>query len=239
VVWHCFRCGSKGASRVGGDTRESFLSRRTEALRTPLEWSTLAEHIWRRTHALKGTFGEVYLRHRGCLLPPSDSHLRYLPPNGHYPPSLCAAVTDATTGKPLSLHFTRLAPEGRGKAGTEQDKLLLKGHRKAGGVIRLWSNDSVATGLAIAESIETALASAHAYTPVWAAIDAGNITGFKVLPGIECLTIYADHDDAGQIAAQTCSQRWANAGREVFIVTPKRPGTDVADLISQPLDVRQ
>ena len=33
--------------------------------------------------------------------------------------------------------------------------MLCKGHRKAGGVIRLWPDDEVTDGLAVAEGIET------------------------------------------------------------------------------------
>jgi phage/plasmid primase-like uncharacterized protein len=145
---------------------------------------------------------------------------------------LCGRVTDARTGQPISLHFTRLRPDGRGKAGTDLDKLLLGGHRKAGGVVRLWSNEAVTTGLAIAEGVETALAAAHVFMPVWAAIDAGNLEAFPVLPGVESLMIFADNDESGrgQRAARACAQRWADAGREAYIVTALETGADMADL---------
>jgi hypothetical protein len=145
---------------------------------------------------------------------------------------MLARITDAVTGEPISLHFTRLAADGRGKAGTDRDKLLLKGHRKAGGVIRLWSDDDVTHGLAIAEGIESALAAAHVFTPVWACVDAGNLAAFDVLPGVECLTIFADHDEVGLKAAKASGQRWADAGREVHLVTPVKPGLDCADLVA-------
>ena len=205
---------------------------RTTAVAEPLEWSSLAENIWRRTQGLRGTIGETYLQHRGCALPPRDSHLRFLPGDGRHPPSLCAAVTDATTGKPISLHFTRLAPDGRGKAGTDRDKLLLRGHRKVGGCVQLWPGECVAAGLAVAEGIETALAAAHAFSPVWAAIDAGNLAAFPVLPGIEVLTILADRDETGLRAAALCARRWADAGQEARIATPDTDGEDSADLVA-------
>ena len=227
TVAHCFRCGLRGSSH----SRDSYVPRRTPPAPPPLEWSDLAEHIWRLTQNIRGTLGETYLQHRGCAMPPRDSHLRYLPPDDQHPPTLCAAVTDAITAKPLSLHRTRLAPDGRGKAGTDADRLLLKGHRKQGGVIRLWPDDAVHGGLAIAEGIETALAAAHVYAPVWAAIDAGNLASFPVLAGIEALTVIADHDDVGQRAAEACAKRWDAAGREVYIVTPTEAGADVADVV--------
>ncbi|MBX5459743.1 MAG: PriCT-2 domain-containing protein [Steroidobacteraceae bacterium] len=205
-------------------------ARTAEVIRDKLEWSERAQSIWRRTLPLAGSLGERYLRSRGCVLPPADGDLRYLPPSGDYPPSLCARVTDALTAKPISLHFTRLRPDGCGKAGTNRDKLLLAGHRKRGGVIRLWPNEAVTYGLGVAEGIETALAAARLYTPVWACIDAGNLATLPVLPGIECLAIYADHDDAGTRAAQECARRWKAADREVVIYRPRMRGEDIADL---------
>jgi len=100
-------------------------------------------------------------------------------------------------------------------------------------VIRLWPDESVTRGLAISEGIETALAAAHGSSPVWAAIDAGNLGAFPLLDGIESLTIIADHDDAGLSAANNCARRWANAGREVRVATPRIAGMDAADLVAE------
>jgi hypothetical protein len=186
--------------------------------------------IWARSQPLRGTLGQTYLEHRRCLLPPADGDLRYLPASGKYPPTLCALVTDAITAAPLTLHFTRLARDGRGKAGTDQDKLLLAGHAKAGGVIRLWPNLDVRYGLGIAEGIETALCAAHAYTPVWAMVDAGNMAKFPLLDGIETLVIFADNDPAGLAAARACGTRWGRAGREALLVVPNQG--DMADVVA-------
>ena len=228
VVEFCHRCGYTKA--------ENFERRPLEPVRSalksaePLKWSDKAELIWRRTKPLRGTLGQTYLEHRGCTLPPGDSDLRYLEPTGRHPPTLCAKITDAVTNAPLSLHFTRLASDGRGKAGTEQDKLLLSGHRKRDGVVRLWPNEAVTCGLAIAEGLESALAASHLHTPVWAAIDASNLAQFPVLAGVDALTIFADHDNIGIIAAKACARRWHSAGREVRIRAPRVFGTDAADV---------
>ena len=231
IVEFCHRCGYTKA--------ENFERRPLEPIRptmpksdAPLEWSERADGIWRRTVPLRGTLGHTYLKHRGCLLPPPDSDLRFLPPTDRHPPTLCARVTNAETNAPQTLHFTRLASDGHGKAGTEQDKLLLGGHRKRGGVIRLWVDEAVTTGLALAEGIESALAAAHLFTPVWAAIDASNLAQFPVLHGVEALTIFADHDNVGLNAARTCARRWADAGREANLVIPNQTGKDVADVVT-------
>ena len=229
TVAYCHRCGY---TECQNQDRPHLEPVRTTTSDKPLDWSEKAEAIWRKTLPLKGSIGQTYLEHRGCMLPPADSHLRFLAASGKYSPSLCAAVTDARSGKPTSLHFTRLAADGRGKAGTEQDKLLLAGHRKKGGVIRLWPDEAVTYGLAIAEGIESALAAAHFHTPTWAAIDASNLAGFPVLNGIESLVIYADHDDVGLGAAKICARRWRESGREIRVRRPRTKGWDIADVLA-------
>ena len=228
TVAYCHRCGY--VEYTAAERHEIRAPIRTTARSEPLDWSSRAESIWRRTQGLRDSLGERYLQHRGCVLPPRDSHLRYLPSTDKHPPSLCACITDVLSGKPISLHFTRLAVDGRGKAGTDRDKQLLAGHRKKCGCIRLWPDEAVTHGLAIAEGIETALAAAHAFAPMWAAIDAGNLESFPVLAGIETLTIFADHDERGIEAARECARRWGHADRAVRVRVPKNEGDDAADV---------
>ena len=228
TVEFCHRCGF---TRAENFERRPNVTPAPSRPAEPLEWSERAESIWRRTLPLHRTVGQTYLEHRGCVLPPQDSDLRFLPGSDKYPPSLCARVTNAETNAPLSLHFTRLASDGCGKAGTEQDKLLLGGHKKKGGVIRLWPDECVTYGLALAEGVETALVSARAFTPIWATVDAGNMAAFPVLSGIDCLAVYADHDQAGMRAAIQCAQRWNKAGREVAVYRSPVAGEDVADIL--------
>jgi hypothetical protein len=186
-----------------------------------------------------GSPAAAYLRARGCPLPPND--VRWHPalrhPGGHVGPCLVALVTDVVTAKPISLHRTWLKADGSGKAEVDRPRLLLKGHRKAGGVVRLWPDEEVTLGLAVAEGIETALALAHGFGLAWACIDAGNLAHLLVLEGIESLTIAADHDppdrrgiQRGIQAAQACADRWAAAGREVRVILPEGKGADFADV---------
>ena len=229
TVEFCHRCGFTRAANFDRRPLESIRSTPPKSAE-PLEWSDRAEAIWRRTKPLRGTVGQTYLEYRGCMLPPADSDLRFLEQTDRHPPTLCARVTNAQTNRPLTLHFTRLATDGRGKAGTEQDKLLLGGHRKKGGVVRLWPDECVTYGLGIAEGIESALGAAHLFTPVWAAIDASNLAAFPIVSGIDALTIFADHDDVGIGAAKLCARRWRDMGREVRIRMPRAKGADAADV---------
>ena len=230
TVSHCFRCGYASANNTERPHIDPVRSTPPKSAE-PLGWSDKAEAIWRRTKPLRGTVGETYLLYRGCMLPPPDSDLRFLEQTDRHPPTLCARVTNAQTNRPQTLHFTRLASDGCGKAGTEQDKLLLGGHKKKGGVIRLWPDECVTYGLALAEGVETALVSARAFTPIWATVDAGNMAAFPVLSGIDCLAVYADHDQAGMRAAIQCAQRWNKAGREVAVYRSPVAGEDVADIL--------
>lgn len=197
-----------------------------------LRWSDTAQHIWNKSQPLTGRdVASRYLGYRGCRLPESGD-LRWLPAVERHPyPSMAARITDAVTREPLTLHFTRLAHDGHGKAPVEPAKLLLRGHRKAGGVVRLWSDDAVTHGLALAEGIETALAVARAFTPVWCCVDGGNLAAFPVLPGIEALSIAVDndHSGAGRRYALACAKRWHAAGREVTLYEPPVHG-DWADV---------
>ena len=165
--------------------------------------------------------GRAYLEARQCALPPTDGDLRFDPaarhPGGHAGPCLVALVTDVEGGAPISLHRTWINSDGT-KADVDPPRMLLGGHRKAGGVIRLWPDEALTQGLAIAEGIETALSLARVFQPAWALIDAGNLAKLPVLSGVDALTVAVDDDAAGVHAAHACAERWAAADRDVTLV---------------------
>lgn len=228
-VWHCFRCEWSGSWR--GQKPAKRLPAASVRQEKHLRLTSHYAAFWRDLQPIAGT-GEQYLTARQCALPPSDGHLRGLEtlrhPTGHVGPALVALVTDAITRAPLTLHRTWIRADGN-KADVDPPRLLLGKHRKQGGVIRLWPDEAVTTGLAIAEGIETALSVARAFTPVWSTIDAGNMAAFSVLDGIESLLIVADNDAAGIRAAEQCAERWYRAGREVRIAKSPVPGEDLND----------
>ena len=204
----------------------------------PLRWSPRAESLWRACRPLAGTVGAAYLNHRGCALPSSDE-VRFHAGLDHWPtrtvwPALVSRVTDFATCEALSLHMTFIAADGSGKAPIEKPKLLLPGHQKAGGVIRLVDDVGITLGLGLGEGLETTLAvTAAGWSPVWASIDAGNLAGLPVLAGIETLTIFTDHDEAGTKAAQTLAARWRSARHEVRVCTPPGQGQDWNDCLHE------
>ncbi len=174
----------------------------------------------------------AYLQGRACVVPPEDGDLLFVPDLrvfGFAGPALVGKMTLASDARVLrGLHLTWLEPDGSGWRRRERRYLA----PKQGCVVRLWPDEAITRGLAIAEGVESALALAHAYMPGWACMDAGNLTAFPVLTGIESLLIAADNDESGtgQRAAQACAERWAAAGREVAIVAAPEVGADINDL---------
>lgn len=192
--------------------------------------SQLREHvaaILRRAEPIKGTLAERYLIGRGlepAIIDPVA--LRFMPGTEKHPPSMVALITDfRDAAAVLGLQFTSLNPDG-----TKQSRVFMKGTKPKGGVIRLIEDAEVTTELGLAEGTETGLAVMTAYRragrmvgSTWAALSAGNLARLPVLDGLERLYVYADNDASGtgQRAAEGLAQRWHDAGRDVFIATPK------------------
>lgn len=233
-VGHCFRCGHVETWHDGRVRRVPGKAPAAPVAASKRE--TLSEYgrdLWNGARPLSGA-ALAYLEARACVIPPVDGALRWHPALRHPPsglelPALLALVTHAETGEPMTLHRTWVQADGT-KAPLDPPRLLLGGHRKAGGVIRLWPDEAVTTGLGVAEGIETALSLAHAGLPCWACIDAGNLQSLPLLRGIEALTIAADNDPAGLDAAERLGQRWANDGRQVRIVAAAGARADLNDL---------
>ncbi|WP_343654540.1 PriCT-2 domain-containing protein [Paraburkholderia caribensis] len=178
--------------------------------------------------------GRAYLEARQCAIPPTDGDLRFDPaarhPAGYVGPCLVALVTNVASREPISLHRTWVNADGT-KADVDPPRMLLGGHRKAGGVIRLWPDEALTQGLAIAEGVETALSLARVFQPAWALIDAGNLAKFPVLAGVDSLLIAEDHDEAGARAAKASAIAWASEDREVRIAKAPVAGDDANDYL--------
>lgn len=261
--WHCRGCSKGGGvvTLVEHVTGRSFIEavelltgekwpRREitdQAPRAPSDGSdnaAVAGRIWRASLPIAGTVAERYLEVRGIdlgQLLDIDDGLRYRPacPFGEGTANcLVALVRDVVTDAPMAIMRTALDADAR-----KLDRKALG--PKRGGAIKLWSDASVTTGLVIGEGLETVAAAAtrigHNGTllqPAWALIDAGNLAGFPVLPGIEALTILVDNDPVdpktgkrpGQYAADDCTERWLAAGCDVEQLVPDRVGTDFNDI---------
>lgn len=240
-VAHCFRCGYAEHHSLGRTNTLHAGVNPVHPYQLLPKRQTLSPYwlgIWKAARHVYGTIVEEYLTLRGCSLPPAGSHVRYYPdlkhPEGWSGPAMLALITNAIDRHPMTLHRTWIEP-GNSKA---KSRLLIGGHTKKGGVIRLFPDETVTTGLAIAEGIETTLSLSIGYAPAWALVDAGNLSAFPVLPGIQSLVIGADHDAlnpqsgqrAGFAAASACANRWRQAGRDVLVLTTAQEKSDFNDL---------
>lgn len=217
-VAHCFRCNYVENNR-GNKPRVAIAHAAPKARTKRTSLSEWGMRLWDRCQPLSGVAID-YLKHRRCVIPPLHGDLRWHPDlkdfqSGHTGPALVALVTDANSNQPLSLHRTWITPTG--KASIDSPRRALGGHGLDNGVIRLWPDDEVTTGLCISEGIETALSMAWAYAPVWSTIDAGHLAQFPVLAGIETLLIAQDNDRAGIAAAIACATRWSAVSVDVRI----------------------
>lgn len=233
-VLHCFRCSHVETYRPerGVAYRAPAVAPARKAQESKREaLSDWGLDFWQHCSPLAGVALE-YLKFRRCFIPPADGDLRWHPsvkhgPSGYTGPALVALITDALTGKALSLHRTWITATG--KANVTPARLVLSGHATRGGCIRLWPDEFVTHGLALGEGIETCLSLAHAFAPVWATIDAGHMEGFPVLAGVEVLTICRDNDPAGDKAAAACTARWVDAGRTVRVT--RQAANDFNDIL--------
>ena len=57
------------------------------------------------------------------------------------------------------------------------------------------------------------------WRPVWARPIPGD-SPLSVLEAIDALTVFGDHDEAGNNAAAQCKSRWIECNHEVAIVLP-------------------
>lgn len=202
--------------------------------------------LWQEARPIGGTIAERYLIGRGIMLT-SDAFtghaLRFHPAcpfrldigETVRLPAMIGAMTNIETGDFQGVHRTALQADGSGKArvrGLDDAKKMLGSSK--GACVRLSPDDSVTCGLGLGEGIETALAVIGNFgvSPVWATLTAGTLARFPVLPGIDCLSIFADNDASGTggNAANQCAEGWTAAGRECVIWMPPNIGADFNDL---------
>lgn len=183
-----------------------------------------ARAIWDEAADPRGTVVQTYLASRGLKLPDEcGGHaLRYHPGcpwEGGRRPAMIAAYRDIGNSRLIvGIHRTALTPDGE-----KIDRKMMGITR--GAAIMLDPDESVSTGLAIAEGIESALAGRElGWRPCWALGSAGAIAKFPVLSGIECLNVLGENDEANRKAVQEVGTAWVRAGREVLVILPRCAG---------------
>lgn len=171
---------------------------------------------------IRGTIAADYLRCRGLGIDRDLSHvLRFhggLRFKGSRVAGIVAAYRDVITNQLCGIHRTFLDDAGR-----KLDRRMLG--RAKGSAIKLDADANVTLGLHVGEGIETCLTARQlGFRPVWALGSAGAIASLPVLKGVEAITFLAEHDDndTNLQAIQQCSERYIEAGVDVFVVDPPR-----------------
>ena len=187
----------------------------------------LARRLWGPRQPTAGTPAERYLRDCRGYAGPIPSTVAYMPARGEHVHAMIAAFGIAnepepsllaiTDGAVRAVHLTRLAPDGRGKAEIENPKIAV-GRPCGSPIVLAPPNDLL--GLAITEGIEDAL-SVHEATGLgaWAAGSASFLPSLAdaVPDYIECVTIYAHPDKAGQNGARGLAETLARRNIEVLV----------------------
>ena len=190
--------------------------------------SRVALAIWHLASPPHNTRVETYLVSRQLQLPPSDvlrSHSGLSHTSGDPWPAMLALVS-RVDGKPMAIHRTFLARDGRGKAPIDPNRMMLGPCR--GGAVRLAMPRDL---LMIGEGIETCLAAmvATGYA-AWAALSTSGLRTLELPPDIRNLIILADGDESGEAAALHAGLRWKREGRRVRIARPPS-GFDFNDVL--------
>jgi putative DNA primase/helicase len=243
VLVHCHTgCGQESviaALRGRGlwpeDGRLWRTASRADIERTPdrhdIEPSEPALAMWRDAKLAMGSLVETYLLSRGINLPPFPTlrfHASLKHPSGRFWPAMVALVTNGVDGTPVAIHRTFIAPDGRGKAPVDPQKMMFGPCR--GGAVRLADPVGV---LMIGEGIETCLAAMQSTGyPAWAALSTSGLRALHLPSDVNDVIVLADGDDAGEAAASDCALRWKREGRRVRIARPPR-GHDFNDLVAR------
>lgn len=119
VTYTCARCGIAGWVRDGSG-HATAPRRKAEPAVPDVDRSEIARLLWARSAPLLGSLAETYLRHRGCFV--DSENLRFLPARGEHHAAMIARFG---VGPLTGIHLTRLKSDGRGKAGTDKDKIMI------------------------------------------------------------------------------------------------------------------
>lgn len=185
----------------------------------------------------------LYFERRGITCPPeaAGSAIRWHPRcpfgKGNRVGVMIALVRDLLTNEPRAIHRTAIDSEGRKLSHLGENGRLAYGPT-GGGAVKLTSDEDTFGCLGVGEGIETTLSLRSTpefgpRSPVWALLYAENLKRLPALPGIECLWLAVDHDEAGIGACETTSARWLAAGAETFLVRPTRQKADLNDVAKE------
>jgi hypothetical protein len=183
-----------------------------------VERTETALAIWQNARLAMGTPVETYLLSRGINLPPPPAirfHEGLKHPSGHIWPAMVALVTNGVDGTPVAVHRTFLAPDGRGKAPAQPQKMMLGPCR--GGAVRM---GDLVGALMIGEAIETCLTAMQSNGfAAWAALSPSGLRSLQLPNDVVDIIVLVESDDAGEVTARECALRWTREGRRVRVTS--------------------
>jgi putative DNA primase/helicase len=165
----------------------------------------LALGLWRAAADPRATIVEAYLRSRGLDLPDEAAMeaIRFppnCPCNGERYPAMICLVRNVISNEPQGVHRTALASDGTAiKRDGKTFRMSLGAI--AGGAIKLDQDEDIEQSLCLGEGVETCLSGRQmGLRPVWSAVNTTGIEKFPILPSLDGLHIFKEHDANGASA---------------------------------------
>jgi hypothetical protein len=237
ATFHCARCGLRGRTRDCQaplpDPAALARARHEAAERERIaaaERLSKGRWLWGNRAPITGSIAECYLREARAYGGRIPETLGFLPARGKHGPAMIAAFGFAVEPEPGRLciadhkvrgvHITRIRPDGSGKAGTPQDKIMV-GASLGSPIVLAPANDLL--GIAIGEGIEDVL-TAHEITQLggWAAGSASRLPALAdAIPSyVSAVTVLVDDDVDGRKWASVFAGRAESRGIEVRLFVP-------------------
>lgn len=177
-----------------------------------------ARAIWSTGSAISGTKADIYLRNRGLVVS-SNPSLRFVSsydfaPGVVLPAMLAAIASPARTIIGVQVTFLRQDGSGKAQVGTPRRTY----GTMAAGAVRLAAVDEE---MGIAEGTESALAAlAVTGIPTWACLGSQRMHQVELPVTVKRLSIFADNDDAGLLAAERTQSVHTSIGTTVRLPPP-------------------
>jgi len=258
-LYNCFGCGAGGDAiafvmhiyDLGFTEAASWLADGEHLVLTPVERAETRERDeanrtaatrearlqWNRSIPTTGTPADLYLGRRGIISPPPPSIRFVMAPlrkgeesdgTGRRLPALIAAAISHDS-RLMAVHRIFLTADGQ-KAPLTRAKLSLGD--TDGCAVRLGDADVEIT---LCEGIEDGLTLRQRFPdmPVWIALGTGRMHKLDLPDRVRKITIAADNDEAGRIAAERARETYEAAGRQVVIIRPPLDFKDWNDELCQ------
>jgi putative DNA primase/helicase len=195
-------------------------------------------NVWQRANPLNGRdAASLYLERRGLKFDKAPASIRWLSSlpyiyddktRSEHPAMVALFVSPDRTE--YTVQYTYLDDDGH-KAGVPKPRKQAPAKVPPGGAVRLAPS---AETMGIAEGVETALSAAKLFdVPVWAALNAGNLTKWEPPTTCRHVIVFGDNDGnaTGQAAAWALAHRLIVLGFTAEVRIPGEVGDDWNDVL--------